>query len=63
MPQYTTVNAGYLCFAPLIEASDELLRVMKGMIGMGSDVKGVEMFKADGTTSTAAPAQTAAIGH
>jgi urea-proton symporter len=58
------VATGYLCFAPLIEASDELLRVMKGMVGMdSSDVKDVEMYKADGTTSTAAPAHTAAIGH
>jgi hypothetical protein len=56
------VATGYLCFAPLIEASDELLRVMKGMIGIDSGVKDVEMYKADGTTSTAAPAQ-AAIGH
>jgi hypothetical protein len=52
-------------FAPLIEASDELIRVVMGMLGKDAGVKDVEMYKAtdDGTTSTAAPAQTAAIGH
>ena len=59
------VATGYLVFAPLIEASDELIRVVMGMFGKDSGVKDVEMYKAtdDGTTSTAAPAQTAAIGH